>query len=939
MKKSDSDYAHKLSDALAQITKLPALSAGILADAANVIAEIGAHALNTHRVGLWRTTEEAKVLTSVAFYDTSTKMHAVQGDFDVSNRTQYVNILKSERLLVIGDIREPNPLSDLVDEYGPNICSLLDAPIRIGGKLAGVVCIEQDRCEEFPEKREWTIEEQNFASSLADFMAVAIESAERHTLLRRTVSMMSNLPGMVYQCLNDPPEFTFTFVSEGSLALMGYTPEELMGNSALKFFDMVHPEDVDPLEKINAVTLSIGLPLETTFRIIMKDGSVKWIWERSRVVEFNDDGTARLLEGFYTDITQQRRLEAAELANRAKSDFLANMSHEMRTPLNAIIGLTGLTLETEDLSETAKSNLEKIYNAGSTLLSTVNDILDISKIESGRLELVPVEYYLSSLINDAINQSLVHAGDKPIAFELDIDENMPALLLGDELRVKQILNNLLSNACKYTREGKVTLGIDCSFRDESVLMTIRVEDTGIGIREQDIGNLFNDFTQLEMESNRKIEGTGLGLSITKKIVKLMGGDINVESEFGKGSVFTATVYQKYVNDTVIGPEVVSNLRSFQYSANQHDWNSKQSRIDLSYATVLLVDDNETNLLVTKGLLNLYGIKSDCVTSGQDAIDILQKKDIKYNAIFMDHMMPEMDGIEATRIIRENIDSEHAKTVPIIALTANAIVGNEEMFLNKGFQAFISKPIEMDRLDVVIRQWVRDKEKEKTHSHQQVNMRSDRRMYFRRRRDRRINSDRRSYVDRRTFGKVIPGLDTDRGSAHFGFNEDFYHNVLREYSKSTKLLIDKISEPKPEKLSDYAIIVHGIKGSSRSIFAYLIGNRAEELENAALKNDYDFIVENNPAFIAALAELIDNIDESTGAVSPESEMPKKSKPDRSLLARLMEACKKYDVDEIDSAIEALESFQYDTEEQLVPWLRENIDNMNYSQIIYRLSTME
>ena len=284
MYKDAHESANKLSAALAQITKLPALSAGILQAAANVIAKIGCHALNTHRVGLWSTNEEAKVLKSIAYYNLVTEEHDIQDDFDLSNRAQYVNILKSERLLVINDIRMPNPLSDLVDEYGPNICSMLDAPIRIGGKLAGVVCIEQDRSEEYPEKREWTIEEQNFASSLADFMALAIESAERRLLMRRTETMMSNLPGMVFQCLNDPPEFTFTFVSEGSLALMGYTPEELMGNSALKFFDMVHPEDVDPLEKLNAVTLSIGLPLETTFRIVMKDGTIKWIWESSLVV-------------------------------------------------------------------------------------------------------------------------------------------------------------------------------------------------------------------------------------------------------------------------------------------------------------------------------------------------------------------------------------------------------------------------------------------------------------------------------------------------------------------------------------------------------------------------------------------------------------------------------------------------------------------------------
>ncbi|MCL2616618.1 MAG: PAS domain-containing protein, partial [Defluviitaleaceae bacterium] len=322
-----------LSEALSKIAKLPAFSAGILQDAAKVIVEEGCHALNTNRVGIWGISDDLSYLRSLGYYDIDGGKHSIQENFSLSNRSEYVSLLKSERLIVINDVHLPNPLSDVIDDYGPKICAMLDAPIRVAGKLAGVVCIEQDSCEEYPTKREWTREEQNFASSLADFMAIAIVSAERRNLTLRLETMMGNLPGMVYQCLNNPPDFTFTFVSDGSAALCGYSPEELVGNSTLAFFDMVHPEDVDMLAKRNEETLSIGLPLEVTFRIVMKDGTVKWIWERSHVVEFNPDGSAHTLEGFYTDITEQRRLEAAELANKAKSDFLANMSHEIRTPM------------------------------------------------------------------------------------------------------------------------------------------------------------------------------------------------------------------------------------------------------------------------------------------------------------------------------------------------------------------------------------------------------------------------------------------------------------------------------------------------------------------------------------------------------------------------------------------------------------------------------
>jgi PAS domain S-box-containing protein len=377
MNTTNNEYANQLSNALAKITKTPALTAGVLEDSAGVIVREGCYALNTHRVGIWRLSYDARMLKSIAGYNSLTNEIVVQDDFPLDRRQEYVKVLSNERLIVINDIEQPNVLSDLRDDYGPEICAMLDAPIRVGGKLVGVVCIEQDRCEDFPVKRDWTIEEQNFASSLADFTALAMESSERRLLMRRMETLMSNLPGMVYQCLHNPPDFTFTFVSEGCYNLIGYTVEELVNNNAVKFFDMVHPDDLHTLEKMNAETLSLGLPLETTFRMIMKDGSVKWIWERSRVVERNLDGSPRLLEGFYTDITEQRRLEAAELANRAKSEFLANMSHEIRTPMNAILGMTDLALRNFP-QKSVIEYLGNIKSAGTALLSIINDSLDVS---------------------------------------------------------------------------------------------------------------------------------------------------------------------------------------------------------------------------------------------------------------------------------------------------------------------------------------------------------------------------------------------------------------------------------------------------------------------------------------------------------------------------------------------------------------------------------
>ncbi|MCL2456569.1 MAG: ATP-binding protein, partial [Defluviitaleaceae bacterium] len=407
--------------------------------------------------------------------------------------------------------------------------------------------------------------------------------------------------------------------------------------------------------------------------------------------------------------------DRADEGSRQKSAFLANMSHEIRTPLNAVIGLSELVLNTDDgLSQESRYRLEQINNAGETLLGTVNDILDISKIEAGKFELVPAKYDISSMINDAAAQSILHRGEKPIEFEMNISENLPTHLFGDELRIKQILSNLLSNAFKYTREGTVKLTVNSVKAGESIWLNFIVSDTGIGIKQEDMANLFNDYVQMDMEANRKVVGTGLGLSITKRLVDLMDGKIIVESEHGKGSTFTVRFVQKFETDATIGAKVVESLKNFHYSEQKRRLLGSMTRISLPYARVLIVDDVETNLDVARGLMKPYNMQIDCVSSGWESVEAMHNNSVRYNAIFMDHMMPGMDGVEATRLIRE-IGTDYAKNIPIIALTANAIVGNEEMFLQKGFQAFISKPIEIARLDAVIREWIRDKAQEKNFS--------------------------------------------------------------------------------------------------------------------------------------------------------------------------------------------------------------------------------
>jgi CheY-like chemotaxis protein len=385
------------------------------------------------------------------------------------------------------------------------------------------------------------------------------------------------------------------------------------------------------------------------------------------------------------------------------------MSHEMRTPMNVIIGLTNLLLE-EDIPGNIKGKMEKINTAGITLMGLINDVLDISKIESGKMELAPVEYDVSNLLNDIVTLNMVRIGEKPITFKLNINEDLPCTLCGDDLRIKQILNNLLSNAFKYTKEGTVTLDVGRMQKGDDIWVSFCVSDTGIGMHKKDLEKLFSDYNQVDTRANREIEGTGLGLSITKKFVELMDGEITVESEYGKGTTFRVRIRQGFVTDKTIGKETAESLCSFHYTGRKKGAQEKLVRSDLSYARVLVVDDFPTNLDVAAGMLRKYKMQVDCVTSGQKAVDHIVAGKPVYNAIFMDHMMPEMDGIEAAKLIRA-LGTDYAKNIPIIALTANAVAGSEQKFLNNGFNAFLAKPFNVMNLDSIVQRFVRDKAKE------------------------------------------------------------------------------------------------------------------------------------------------------------------------------------------------------------------------------------
>jgi len=714
--------------------------------------------------------------------------------------------------------------------------------------------------------------------------------------------------------------------------ILGYTDENDFPNLISSFNNCLHPDDfqmvTDTLNN-HISDLTGNTPFNPEYQAKKKNGEYVYVRATGESIRDKDGYAIRTL-GTIMDISEEkntianteRLLLAAEEANKAKSVFLANMSHEIRTPLNAVIGLSDLILESDSgLNEESRYRLTQINNSGSTLLSTVNDILDISKIEAGKFELIPVRYDIPSMINDAVTQSILHKGEKPIDFVFNICENLPTHLIGDELRIKQILSNFLSNAFKYTLTGTVELTVNSTRKNESEneYLTFIIKDTGIGIRQEDINNLFNDYVQMDMSANRKIVGTGLGLSIAKRLIEQMNGNIIVESEYGTGSTFTVTIIQKHVTDDVIGPEVIESLKHLNYSEIKRRQTGQLARLNMPYARVLIVDDVITNLDVARGLMQPYHMQIDCVTSGREAIEAIMDTRVRYNAIFMDHMMPGMDGIEATHHIR-NIGTEYADNIPIIALTANAIVGNEEMFLQNGFQAFISKPIEIASLDSVIREWVRDKEQETFYTE------TDESYCL-------IQNDDKN---RQAFDKGIEGINIQKGLSRFRDDKKAYINVLRSFAKNTAPLLETLQNVDKNNLTEYAVTVHGIKGSSGSICADETAKIAESLEKAAISGNYDYIISNNTNFITTVQNLISNITTMLHKLDSDNHKPKKEKPDKEILNRLLQACKNYEMNNVDSALDELELCTYETDTDLITRLRENTEQMNFDEIIEDLS---
>ena len=639
----------------------------------------------------------------------------------------------------------------------------------------------------------------------------------------------------------------------------------------------------------------------------------------------------------------KEQTEIAIQASRAKSEFLATISHEIRTPLNAVIGLSEIELR-GSLPESSRNNIQYIYQSGSSLLGIVNDILDISKIEAGSFELIPEEYETASFINDTINLNMVRIGSKPIVFSLEIEGDFPRKLYGDELRVKQVLNNILSNAIKYTQEGRITLSVSweraahpagASHPAGAAQLRFTVRDTGIGIRAEDIDKLFSNYAQLDTRANRKIEGTGLGLAISRKLVEMMGGEITVESEYGKGSVFTVSLVQELVDepdasiaDTSIrgiGEETALKLKRFQYVSQGKEKDIERSW--MPYGKVLIVDDMPVNAHVARGLLEPYGLSVDAVLSGAAAIDLVKKNYYsaagRYDLVFMDHMMPGMDGIETVSIIREWEEQELSKKgflesgsfsmeskIPIIALTANALVGNMQMFLAKGFNGFIPKPIDIIQLDKVLNHWVRDKQNPETllQAEKEKNEKKEQ-----------SEKPKIDLNNSHFFSFLFSlGLNVQHGIIMTGGTADTYRSVLSLFCKDAEGRLPFLrNSPDADCLIQFTTHVHALKSASATIGAAEIAALAEELETAGHAGDLIFIAEKLGHFAEQLAGLVKNIktalesQEAIEAAESQCESPSPLSPFlSSFFTDLKTALELQKISEIDRLLEELNNLTLD-----------------------------
>ncbi|MCM1263768.1 MAG: PocR ligand-binding domain-containing protein [Butyrivibrio sp.] len=719
-------------------------------------------------------------------------------------------------------------------------------------------------------------------------------------------------------------------------------------------------------------------------------------WEAAkkvRIMEQADiDNAARFISSIanilsdmaYSKYQVFKANEDLERTSNMKSDFLANMSHEIRTPMNAVIGMAEMALR-EDLPDVAREYIYQIKEAGKSLLTIINDILDFSKIESGKMDITLEDYETMSIINDVTNIIMTRLKGKEVELILDIAPNIPSKLLGDNIRIKQVLLNLANNAAKFTSRGKVIITMDYEqTSDDEIELRLSVEDTGIGIKAENLNMLFQSFQQVDSKRNRNIEGTGLGLAISKQLLKLMNGSISVESEYEKGSKFSFRLPQKIIDSTpsirikepedilvmglISNPHISARFRedalrlgveyeeldseigfnalhndkrvflfientvfsstleefvrsnpnitavlivefsdtvkydipnllvikkplsilSVAIILNGEEHNSGGDEVNefeftAPDANILIVDDNAVNLTVAKGLLEPLKMNTDTAESGMEAIDKISR--YHYDIVFMDHMMPELDGVETTRIIRR-MHPEY-NDVPIIALTANAVEGTKELFCQEGMNDFIPKPIELRMFISKVRQWLPIEKIQKV-----------------------FNTQSGGAETKGVKNIVVGDLDVSYAMKFLGSESLFWHvlNVYcRAIDKKAKLIKSMMEN---EDWTGYTIEVHALKSSSKQIGAISLSDKAAALEKAGNARDLEFIHEHTE-------EMLEQYENYRAVFAPfcpdDEEGGKMSASTGELLENfesMQEALENLDMDKMEEVIRDMNQFSYE-----------------------------
>ena len=763
-------------------------------------------------------------------------------------------------------------------------------------------------------------------------------------LVYKTRKKYNNQMITLYAVFNSLPDFVYckdrnlkyTNCNKVCEKYFGMKESEIVGKTLKELHE--DEEQAIRLQEIDKIIIKEKKSMTYSEWYEFPDKSIR-LMENTKIPLIRDDKVIGII-GIDKDITDQRlAIDNANEASRSKSNFLAKMSHEIRTPMNAIIGMTELALRESDI-ELIYKHILTVKQAGTHLLTIINDILDFSKIESGKLEILPNDYLFSSLVNDVISIIRMKLIDSQIRFAVNIDCRIPNELVGDETRIRQILLNILTNAVKYTEKGFISFTVHFDdINDENVNLIIEIIDSGKGIKKEDIDKLFGDYVQVDQVKNRGIEGIGLGLAITWSLVKEMGGDIKVYSEYGNGSIFTVTIPQRKRSDKILAkiidperknviiyerrevyansivysienlgvacdlvesddelitafsdkkyeflfisyvlmrrnenvikkhgsnikiviltefgeaiPNVNLNIismpvysisianilngvaESFNYNENK-DYMIKFAAPD---ARILIVDDINTNLKVAEGLMLPYKMKMDLCKSGKEAINAVKLN--RYDLIFMDHKMPEMDGIEATKVIRMmGYNDDYYNKIPIIALTANAMGDVKEQFLKCGFNDFLSKPIDILKLNMILEKWI-PREKKKTIVDN--------------------NPNKNQNIDTGLKKFDIFNLNVEKGIFYSGGTFENYLDILKLFLSDGLEKINELNMAlENDNIEIYSIHIHALKSALANIGADELSQEALNLENAGLENDVEFVKINNTIFIGKLRNLLSEI---------------------------------------------------------------------------------